>query len=90
MSRDHLQTASDLLERAAAETTADSAAERLADLSDQLERLAAGDTDPDHGRLARIQRSLDDIGGSVDGAVVDSIDDADDEINAFRETLEGV
>ncbi|MEF8813349.1 MAG: hypothetical protein V5A55_05970 [Halovenus sp.] len=90
MSRDHLETASDLLEQAATETTGDSAADRLADLSDQLGRLAAGETDPDHGRLARIQRSLDDIGDSVDDTVVDALDDADAEINAFRETLEGV
>lgn len=90
MSHDHLEAASDLLEQAATETAVDSAADRLADLGSQLGRLAAGETDPDHGRLARIQRSLDDVGDAVDDAAGDAIDDADAEIDAFRETLEGV
>lgn len=90
MTRTELATAGDALE-AAAEGAADPEdAERLETLAGQLRNLAAADQGPDHGRLARIQAALNELGGDVSGAVAERIDDADDSINAYRETLEGV
>lgn len=89
MVREQLQTAADNL--ATATEAADSeTADRLGDLSEQLETLAARDSTPDHGRLARIQNALNDIRTDASEDVVAAIDDADEAINAFRETIEGV
>lgn len=89
MAPDALDTASDLVE-SAADSVDGQHAGRLHALADQLDDLAAGDSDPDHGRLARIQRSLDDISDDVDDETADNLREADAEINAFRETLDGV
>ncbi|MDS0283052.1 DUF7553 family protein [Haloarcula onubensis] len=90
MTREELATASDLLESAAADTGDADASDRLADLAGQLERLSTADRGPDHGRLARIQSALNDL-GSGDGAdVADAIDEADAAINEYRSDLEGV
>ena len=88
MSSDSLVTASDLLE-SAAETT-DDHVDRLTDLSEQLADLAGGESDPDHGRLARIQQAIGDVSDDVDDETAETLVEADDAINAFRETLEGV
>lgn len=89
MARDKLQTAADHLESASATASGD-ASDRLAELSSQLETLAARDTDPDHGRLARIQNKLHDLESDVGDDAAATISDANDAINGFRETLEGV
>jgi len=89
MTHDELQTAATQAE-AASDVADGEAADRLADLADQLDALATGGADPDHGRLARIQRSLDDLTDDVGAEATTAIEDADDAINAFRETLEGV
>ena len=89
MPRDQLQSAADALAEAA-DTTDEEAADRLRDLSAQLETLATRDRAPDHGRLARIQRALGEVATEADAAVADAVEEADDAIDAFRETLEGV
>lgn len=89
MVREQLQTAAADL-TTAAENADGEAADRLGDLSEQLETLADRDSAPDHGRLARIQNALHDIKADVDEAVTGAIDDANEAINAFREKLEGV
>lgn len=89
MPRDQLQTAATRVETASEDATGE-AADRLSDLADQLTALASGDADPDHGRLARIQRSLADLSDEVGADAAAAIENADDAINAFRETLEGV
>jgi archaellum component FlaC len=86
--RETLATAGDLL--ASAADDAGEHADRLRDLSDQLGSLAERDRDVDHGRLARIQSGLDEIQPDVSDDVAATIEEANDEINAFRETIEGV
>jgi hypothetical protein len=89
MTRENLATASDLLE-SAAETASGDAAERLAELADQLDTLATRERGPDHGRLARIENALGDLTADVDDETAATIDDAHDHVIAFRETVEGV
>jgi len=89
MTREQLQTAADNLETAA-ETAGGDAGDRLQDLAGQLETLATRDRGPDHGRLARTQSALGEVGEDVGSDVASAIDDADDAINAYRETIEGV
>ena len=86
--RETLATASDLL--ASAADGASDHADRLQELSDQLGSLADQDRDVDHGRLARIQSGLNEIQPDLDDDAAAAIDEANDEINAFRETIEGV
>ncbi|MFB6142154.1 MAG: hypothetical protein ABEJ30_02290 [Halorientalis sp.] len=89
MVRDKLESAADALARASDAAGGD-AADRLSDLSNQLETLSTRDRAPDHGRLARIQNALGDLREGADADVAEAIDDADDAIDAFRETIEGV
>ncbi|MFC7133391.1 MULTISPECIES: DUF7553 family protein [Salinibaculum] len=89
MTRQELATASDLLASAAEDSSGDDA-DRLADLSAQLDTLAERDTDPDHGRLARIESALGDVQSDASDDVAATIDDALDAIHDFRETIEGV
>jgi len=88
MTRTELATASERLQTAAerAETNAD----RLADLATQLARLAEADRGPDHGQLARIQTTLNDIASDADEAVTSLIANARGDISKYRETVEGV
>lgn len=90
MPRTELATAGDHLEAAADAADDAAAADRLRDLGDQLRRLAEDPQGPDHGRLARIQAAMDDVQTDVDDETAATIDTANDDINAFRETLEGV
>lgn len=88
--REELSTASDRLESAAEDASSDDARERLTDLAGQLDTLAARDQDPDHGRLARIESALDEVQSEESDAVAAAVEDALDDIHAFRETIEGV
>ena len=90
MTRTELATAGDVLEAAAEGTDDPTAAERLETLAGQLHDLSEAGQGPDHGRLARIQAALNEVEGDVSGTVAERIDEADGEINAYRETLEGV
>lgn len=89
MTREELATASDLLESAADSASGD-AADRLTDVAGQLDRLSTADRGPDHGRLARIQNTLGEVKGDVDDATVATIEDALEEIVAYRETVDGI
>jgi hypothetical protein len=90
MTRTELAAASDLLATAAGEADDPDAVETLRELSDQLDRLAAGDRGPDHGRLARIESQLDDVRTAEGDDVGAAIGNALDELHAYRETIEGV
>jgi len=87
MAREELATASDLLESIDAEGEA---ADRLADIADQLSYLSTADRGPDHGRLARIQNAVDEIQTQVDDDAAVTIDEALEHVVAYRETVEGV
>jgi hypothetical protein len=90
MTREELGAASEALESAAESTDSDDARERLSELAAQLDRLSTADRGPDHGRLARIQSALDDIGSGDGNDVAAAISEADDHINDYRSDLEGV
>lgn len=83
-----LATAGDLL--ASASTDAAEQGDRLSDLATQLDEMAAGEKHADHGGLARIQAALDEIQPQVSDDVAATIEEARDEIRAYRETIEGV
>lgn len=83
-----LATASDLL--ASASTDAAEHGDRLSDLATQLGEMAEGEKHADHGGLARIQAALDEIQPQVSDDVAATIEEARDEIRAYRETIEGV
>lgn len=87
MVRTELAEASDLL---ASIDTSGEPAERLEDIADQLDHLSTADRGPDHGRLARIQTALDEIQTQVDDEGAATIDEALEDIVAYRETVEGV
>ena len=89
MTRDELAEASEVLEGAAKAADGE-AAEALREQARQLASLADADRGPDHGRLARHQARLRDIEESVDDEVAARIGEANDLINAHRQTLEGV
>ena len=83
-----LADAADLLDSAS--EAASTGGDRLAELSDQLDELAAGERHADHGRLARIQAAIDEVQPDVDDDVATTIEDAREKINDYRETIEGV
>jgi len=89
MTRDQLQTAADHL-RTAADTADGDATDRLTDLADKLDSLATADRGPDHGTMARMQNTLNEVTGDVDDATVTEIDDAKAAISDYRSTVEGV
>ena len=66
------------------------ARERLDGLESQLSRLAESEQGADHGRLARIQRALDELEAAVEGEALAAVRDADGRIDDYRETVEGV
>lgn len=92
MAIEELREASDALERAAADADDPELRERLERQADQLADLAGRERDrgPDHGRIARHQGALRDIRDAAGGALDDAIDEANDRLNAYRETVEGV
>lgn len=90
MERDELSAASDHLREAAIATTNEAREQRLYDQSDRLARLAAADADPDHGRLARVTHTLDELAAELDADAKDSVAEAKDRVEAYRETVEGV
>lgn len=90
MTQDELTRASEQLESAASETTAEDASERLTELAGQVTDIADGERKADHGRIARIQAALDELQSDVEDDVAETVDDARDELSSFREGLEGV
>lgn len=90
MTRAELHEASELLTDAADEAADSDVSERLRGLAEKLGSLADSDHGPDHGTLARIQTSLDEIQVDVSDDVAATIEEALDELRDYRETLEGV
>jgi hypothetical protein len=90
MTRQELARAAEELAEAADRAEQSGCVNRLADISDQLERLATADEGPDHGRLARIQASLHDLRDEVGDGPNSRIEAADEAITDYREELEGV
>lgn len=90
MPRENLLEAADQLSTAADACDDEAAAATLRDLAGQLEGLAERDQPPDHGRLARIQRHAAELAGDCSPPARTAIETADDHVNAFRETIEGV
>ena len=90
MPREELQTASELLREASDAADAERASERLDDQADEFADLATADRDPDHGRLARHERIVDDAASDENETVRRKADEAIDRVHAFRETIEGV
>ena len=89
MVREQLQTAAQHL-RTAIESADDDASERLTELAEKLDSLATGDRGPDHGSMARMQNTLNDVKDDVDADAVAAIDDAKESISDYRSTVEGV
>ncbi|MFB6073770.1 MAG: hypothetical protein ABEJ89_02015 [Haloarculaceae archaeon] len=89
MTREELDRASELLESAAADASGE-AADRLQSLADQLSTLSSRDKGPDHGRLARIENALDELVESADADVAATIEEAHEQITAYRSGVEGV
>lgn len=89
MTREELSEASEIL-AAAADDVGGEAGDRLQEQARQLDDLAERERGPDHGRLDRHQQALRDVKAEVDDDVASRIDEANDLINAHRETLEGV
>jgi hypothetical protein len=90
MTSQELHSASELLASAAGDTPDPDARESLSNLSEQLGRLGDADRGPDHGRLARIESKLDGVQADASDDVAVTIENALDEIHAYRETVEGV
>ena len=90
MTRENLATASQRLEAAADAADDGPSAQRLRDLADQLDTLAERERGPDHGRLARHERILTEIAEAEGGTVASKIDEAIDDVRAYRETIDGV
>lgn len=92
MAIQELQDASDALRRAAGDADDSELHERLERQADQLGTLGERDRDhgPDHGRIARHQEAIRSIGEDSDGALDEQLDAANDLLNGYRETLEGV
>jgi predicted transcriptional regulator len=93
MTRALLQQASDELRRAS-ELAPEDATDRVYEQSTQLARLATGDRDPDHGRLARHTNALAEIAADLDEAgaseAADHVREARSLINEYRKDLPGV
>lgn len=89
MSSDPLLEASEGLAEAG-RATEGPIGDRLADLAEQLRGLAGRDRPPDHGRLARLQQHLREVADGADDPAAEAADRANELVNAFRETIEGV
>jgi hypothetical protein len=89
MPSDHLATASELLDDAAAAADGDTA-DRLRKQADSIAALAARDRGPDHGRLARIEHVLTDVRDAVDDDTAETVDRALAELREYRSGVEGV
>jgi len=88
MSQEKLREAGDV-RREASESIEGEVSGRLRDQADALGELADAERGPDHGRVARHQQKLREIGGDA-AEVEDRIDRANALLNEYRETVEGV
>ncbi|WP_338729576.1 hypothetical protein [Haladaptatus sp. DJG-WS-42] len=90
MSREHLQAASDQLTAIAADLDDETLAERLSGIAEQVGTFASQERGPDHGRLARIENALHEVKAKVDDDQKKAIEQAHEEIKAFRSTVSGI
>ncbi|MFC6733403.1 MULTISPECIES: hypothetical protein [unclassified Haladaptatus] len=90
MSREHLKTASEQLAGIAEDVDDEAVSERLAGLAEQVGKFATQTRGPDHGRLARIENALHEIKASVDAEQKAAIEQAHEEIKAYRSTVSGI
>lgn len=95
MTDEDLREVSELLTMAA-ENILDSDAEtRLDDLADQFERIAEAERGPDHGRMVRLQRAIDELQDTASDQAqmaliaARAIEDADEELVSYREEMDG-
>lgn len=89
MVREDLQAASEALRRAA-EAASDDLEGRIYEQSTQLATLAAREQPPDHGRLARHSRTLQELADEADTGAREEIEAARERVRSFREGVEGV
>lgn len=85
-----LRDAADELQSAREQTDDSETAERLDSSTDQLQKMIDADRGPDHGRLARLTHSLQDIESDLDGDAAESVGAALSHVRSYRETVEGV
>ena len=90
MTREQLAAASETLRTASEEASNEAARERLADQADRIAELADAERGPDHGRLARHEHALQEIKSLVGPGEEGRVDEALDQMRAYRETVEGV
>lgn len=88
MSVEKLREASDAL-REAATSIEGASGDRLREHANRLAELAERDRGPDHGTVARHQQKLKDIKGD-EPAAADAVDEANERLNEYRQTVEGV
>lgn len=93
MPREQLQSASEALRDAAAAATGE-LRDRVYEQSDGMARLAVGETDPDHGQLARYTNTLreiaDDAESEGETEAVEHVERAIEHVREYREGVEGV
>ena len=90
MSREQLSAASETLRTASEQASNEAAKQRLTKQADQLQELADAERGPDHGRLARHEHALGEIKALLGPKHQGHVDDALDEMRAYRETVEGI
>lgn len=90
MAREQLQAASEALRRAAVDATDEDAETRIYNQSNEMAKLAARERGPDHGRLDRHMHTLQGLADEVEGDARAGVEEALDELRAYRETVEGV
>lgn len=90
MTREQLKTASETLRAASEDVTDEAARQRLTNQADQLAKLADADRGPDHGRLARHEHALGEIKALLGPEHEGQVDEALDQMRAYRETVEGI
>ena len=90
MSREQLTAASETLRATSEDVANEAARERLTDQADQLAKLADGERGPDHGRLARHENALAEIKALLGPEHEGKIDEALNQMRAYRETVEGI
>lgn len=88
MTQEKIREASNVLQEASASIEG-AVGERLQNQADELSGLAERDREPDHGRIARHQQKLKDI-KEVAPAAAEAVDEANERLSEYRETVEGV
>ena len=88
MSADDLEIALNAL-RTARAAVDDEAADRLETPVDRVETALEADRTLDHGALARITRTLEEVAEEADGEAAAALSDATAAVSAYREGVPG-